>query len=584
MIGKLFRQMTNAQILSAAASTVCLMIDSIIIGRFFAVEGMSAYGISSPLIFIFTAIGMMMVNGVQVILGKLMGKGDIESANSCYVTSIIFCLGIGALCILIIFFAGNPIFMLLGAGEASETNTVFMMTRDFLRGYLLGAPFYLLNQIAIAYLQSMGNRSVLLYATIVMSVTDILMDLACVFIFHNGMFGIGLASSISFLAAFLTVLGSFLKPDCMFRFHLKDVRFSYIPSIVGNGSPVLLNQVFYTVRTFLMNHILLSIADNTAVAVFAVFNTIGNMIFSIAVGSGTVTLMLSSIFFNEEDRSSLLSLLQVMFKHVTMLLSAVILFAEILAPWLIQLFLSNDPAILTIAVPGLRIFLIGTFINCLDDVIKNFYQGIGHPVLTNVIAVLQSLGWMIPAVYLFSRLFGLTGFWVGIVAGYFFTMLTICVIVWHKFGQVSFSAEAFSYLDPNFGAKPENLIELSVRDIDETVAASQSLIGFCRQKGIEAKTATFIGLCVEEITSNIIRHGFTEKNQSYNVDVRLVLDEKKRVLRIRDNCANFDPTKYIELHQDDDPAAHIGLRMVMKMVREANYINTLGLNNLTLEF
>ena len=301
MIGKLFRQMTNAQILSAAASTVCLMIDSIIIGRFFAVEGMSAYGISSPLIFIFTAIGMMMVNGVQVILGKLMGKGDIESANSCYVTSIIFCLGIGALCILIIFFAGNPIFMLLGAGEASETNTVFMMTRDFLRGYLLGAPFYLLNQIAIAYLQSMGNRSVLLYATIVMSVTDILMDLACVFIFHNGMFGIGLASSISFLAAFLTVLGSFLKPDCMFRFHLKDVRFSYIPSIVGNGSPVLLNQVFYTVRTFLMNHILLSIADNTAVAVFAVFNTIGNMIFSIAVGSGTVTLMLSSIFFNEEQ-------------------------------------------------------------------------------------------------------------------------------------------------------------------------------------------------------------------------------------------------------------------------------------------
>lgn len=28
--------------------------------------------------------------------------------------------------------------------------------------------------------------------------------------------------------------------------------------------------------------------------------------------------------------------------------------------------------------------------------------------------------------------------------------------------------------------------------------------------------------------------------------------------------------------------AHIGLRMVMNMVKEAEYINTLGLNNLTL--
>ena len=45
---------------------------------------------------------------------------------------------------------------------------------------------------------------------------------------------------------------------------------------------------------------------------------------------------------------------------------------------------------------------------------------------------------------------------------------------------------------------------------------------------------------------------------------------------------SFDPTKYLELHRSDDPASHIGLRMVMGMTKEAFYINTLGLNNLTL--
>lgn len=61
-----------------------------------------------------------------------------------------------------------------------------------------------------------------------------------------------------------------------------------------------------------------------------------------------------------------------------------------------------------------------------------------------------------------------------------------------------------------------------------------------------------------------------------------MIEEDKRIVRIRDNCVNFDPTKYLELHRSDDPVAHIGLRMVMGMVKEANYINTLGLNNLTL--
>ena len=91
-----------------------------------------------------------------------------------------------------------------------------------------------------------------------------------------------------------------------------------------------------------------------------------------------------------------------------------------------------------------------------------------------------------------------------------------------------------------------------------------------------------IGLCVEEMTVNIIEHGFTKDKLSHNVDVRLVIEQDKRIVRIRDNCVNFDPTKYLELHQSDDPVAHIGLRMVMGMVKETNYINTLGLNNLTL--
>ena len=43
MINELFRKMAVAQIFSALSGTVCMLVDSIIIGRLLGVDSMSAY-------------------------------------------------------------------------------------------------------------------------------------------------------------------------------------------------------------------------------------------------------------------------------------------------------------------------------------------------------------------------------------------------------------------------------------------------------------------------------------------------------------------------------------------------------------
>lgn len=582
MIQKLFRQMSTAQIISAMTTTLCLLIDSIVIGRLVGVDAMSAYGIASPLLIIFAALGTMMVNGVQVQLGKAIGRGDTNGANACYSTSILQSLGLGAVWILLVYAAGNPLCTLLGAGTPSADNVVFQLTGDYLRGFMLGAPFFFLSQIMSTYLQAAGKRKLLLISVIAMTVTDVVFDLLSVFVFHSGMFGIGLASGMSYLAAFAVGLGYFLKKNCLFRFRFHSFQPQSAVGILRAGSPVLLNQVFFTVRTLVFNLLLLDLGGNLAVAAFAVFTTLCNLMYSIGVGTGSVALMLSSIFYNEEDRTSLHSLVRAMVPHTTMLIAAAVLVGELAAPWLIRLFLGADPEMLAIAVPGLRLVLIWLIPNVLCGLFKNYFQGIRRTWITNLVAFLQAIGLMLPSVWLFSRLFGLTGFWIGSVVGQFLTLLVIAILVWVKCGRMSFSAEAFSYLSPDFGAQPENCRDLTILDVETAVLASQTLCDFCREKGVDAKTAMLIGLCVEEMTVNIIEHGFTKDKLSHNVDVRLVIGEDKRIIRIRDNCVNFDPTNYLELHQSSDPAAHIGLRMVMAMVKEAIYVNTLGLNNLTL--
>ena len=84
------------------------------------------------------------------------------------------------------------------------------------------------------------------------------------------------------------------------------------------------------------------------------------------------------------------------------------------------------------------------------------------------------------------------------------------------------------------------------------------------------------------MVNNIVEHGFRADRREHSVELRILFKDKSRVIRLRDNCVNFDPVSYLKLHEDEDPTAHIGIRMVMKMVKSANYVNSLGLNNLTL--
>ena len=410
MIRKLFRQMSVTQTFSAMTTTLCLMIDSIVVGSLLGVDAMSAYGFSSPLLTIYVALGSLMINGVQVRLGQAMSRADRDASNDCYSTSIIMSLVLAAMCILLVFAAGNPLCALLGA----------------------------------------------------------------------------------------------------------------------------------------------------------------------------TTLMLSSIFYSEEDKTSLHALVKEMMIFTTEVTAAVVIIAEICSPWLLRLFLGSDPELISFAVPGLRLALLGVLPNMLSNIFKHYFLGIRKEKMTNLIAFLQGLGFNLPIVWALSRVGGLTGFWIGAVTAQAATFLAIVILCWRQYGGVSFSPAAFSFLKRDFGMNPDRFVTIAISDSPAAIAASKQLCDFCKQKGFDGATAMKIGLCVEEITMNILRHGFGRDKRAHHIEARLMLKEDRMLLRIRDDCFHFDPTKYLELHQNDDAAAHIGLRMVMRMVKEANYVNTLGLNNLTL--
>ncbi len=581
MIRKIFRQMLVAQILSAMTVMLCMLVDSIMIGRFLGVDSMSAYGLANPILLAFAAYGTMLSAGIQVMCGKTMGAGDREGTDACFSASAVMALSVALAGTLLILLFLTPVCTLLGAGTPGTADPVFDLTRDYLKGFIIGAPAFITAQIMVPFLQISGNRLRLALAVVLMTVSDIIFDLLNVFVFRGGTLGMGLASSLSYYIALAVALPYFFKKDCMFKLKLKAVTGKVCGAIVKYGVPTVINALAMVVLVFTLNKVLLSVGGKGAVASYSVISTVGNICYSFSSGAGSVALLLAAIFCSDEDRSAIHTLVRTMSTHAIVMDIAVIAAVLIAAPALVGLFL-EDPSATDMAVRGLRLFSLSLLPCSLNSTLKNYYQGISRVKLTEVISVLQNMAFPVLAALIFSRFMGTDGVWICFLFGETMTLIVICLIVWKKTGKVSASAEAFALLPDDFGVPAADTLEMSVKTLEEAAEASLKAADFCRAHGESARSSTFISLCVEEMVNNIVTHGFREGKDYQSVDIRILFKKDEKIIRIRDNCIGFDPVEYLKIHETDDPLAHIGIRMVMKMVKRANYVNSLGLNNLTL--
>ncbi len=574
--------MLVTQIVSAMTVMLCMLVDSIMIGRFLGVDSMTAYGLATPVLLVFAAFGSMLSAGIQVMCGKTMGSGDMQATNACFSVSVALAAGISFLGVAVVLLFTDPICTLLGAGQPTPDNTVFFLTRDYLRGFIIGAPAFIFAQIMVPFMQISGNRTRLVVAVAAMTLADVALDILNVFVVKQGTLGMGLASSFSYYIAFFIGVLYFFKKNCMFQFRASLVRGKTGLDLIRYGVPTVINQISLVLLVFVLNKILLEVGQNLAVAAYSVISTVGNICYCIGSGVASVALLLSSIFYSDEDRTELRSLVRTMFFYAVALDLGVIVLVLLAAPALVGLFLTEALEAKDMAILGLRFFSLSLLPCSLNTTYKNYLQGVNKTGFTQAISVMQNFAFTALFAFLLSRFLGTTGVWLAFLCGETLTFVIITVAVWKKYGKISFSAEAFSYLPASFGAADSDRFEASIASLSDVVAVSADADRFCREHGETERSSNLISLCIEEMTSNIVEHGFTKDNKEHSVDVRLLFKDGKRLIRIRDNCLNFDPLHYLELHKTDDPLAHIGIRMVMKTVKSANYVNSLGLNNLTL--
>ena len=578
MIRKLVRQMLSAQIFSALAVSLCLLIDIVVIGRFLGDTAMAAYQLANPMLLLIGAIGTLLSAGVQVACGRSLGTGSRKETNAGFSSAIAVAavVSVGFMAFVLLF--APRLARIMGAGREAA---LFDMTKGYLAGFSIGAPGCMSALVLVPFLQMAGQGNLLIIGVLAMTVSDVALDLVNVLACPNGlfgmgqMFGMGLASSLSYYAAMLITGWYFLSKKCVFRFSLKQVTSRKILELFREGTPAGFNMASSVLLVFVMNRILLSSGGDDAVAAFAPVLTLGNTANCIATGIGGVSLTLSGIFFHEEDRTALGMLIGLLRRYSVILGLCMGAVLAALASPLVSLFIPHGGPVRDMAVFGVRIFAIGMVPCSITNALKSAWQATGRVLRTEMTAVLEGALFPAAAAYLFSRLMGVRGAWLYYAVGEWVTLLFLAAMIRLRTRKSPLAGDTPLLLRKDFGVADEDLLEMDIHSMEEVTAAARQAEEFCLAHGQSERISNHISLCVEEMGANTIQHGFAKDRKHHDLSVRLLYKKDGLTLRFRDDCGAFDPVHYIP-HEGDEG---LGLRLVLAFAQDARYTYAMNLNN-----
>ncbi|MBR6028697.1 MAG: ATP-binding protein [Clostridia bacterium] len=576
MIRKLIRSMLTAQIFSALTVSLCLLIDNIIIGRFLGVGGMAAYQLSNPLLLIIGAVGSLLAAGIQVSCSRSLGQGAHEETNAGYSSGAALAGGFSLTLTAVVLLLQGPLTTALGAGTSGE---LYEQTRGYISGFILGAPAVMGALVMVPFMQLAGQSALLVAAVLTMTAADVALDLLNVLVFHGGMFGIGVASAVSYYLAFFIACGYFLSRRCVFRFSRRLVTRAKILELIRAGAPTVVGMAASVILSLSLNKLLMDVSGADAVAAFGVIGSLGGAANCITTGIGGVSLTLSGVFFNEEDRASLRETLRVLARCgvvLGLLVGALLLVAS---PALVGLFIREDGPARDMAALGLRLFAAGLIPCCINGALKNAYQATDRVRLMEVFSLMEGAVLPVLSALVFSRFLGATGVWLQFAAGETLTLLLCGLYIRRKTGRLPWQDGAALLLKEDFGVPEGDLLERDISDLTQVTETAQAAERFCLDHGQSPRTASHIALCVEEMASNTVVHGFGVDRKPHHLSVRVLKKPDRWVLRFRDDCSFFDPVHHLPADGEDA----IGLKLVRGLAEDAQYTYSLNLNNLMLK-
>lgn len=398
-----FRRYAAPGVLGMIGISCYILADTFFVAKGTGSLGLAALNIAIPAYNLMNGLGLMVGVGGATHYSICRAQGDAVEADRTFTHTLLLGLCIALLFVLTGTFGVVPLSRLLGAN--AET---LDMTAVYLRLLLCFAPFFVTNNVMIAFVRNDGEPGRAMAGMIAGSLFNIVFDWVFIFPCGLGMFGAALATGASPLVSLLVLSGHLRQPSRGFHLRRERLRPRLLPRICAPGLSSLVSELASGITLLLINLVLLRIAGNTAVAAYGVIANLALVESAIFTGLSTGVQPLISRSA-EADRRRLLRWTVTTALAISALMYVLVF---VFASPITAVFNSeHDPALAACAVPGLRIYFAGFLAACINIIAAAYFSAAGQASRGFIISLVRSIIAIPPVLFALSALLGVTGVW-----------------------------------------------------------------------------------------------------------------------------------------------------------------------------
>ncbi len=362
--------------------------DTIVVGRFAGDNALAAVGATGSLCFLMVTMFNGLAMGANVVIAKYFGAKDDEGVSKSVHTSMMLSLISGVILTIIGLIFAKPLLQMM-----STPSSIIDLSVLYLRIYFSGAIFFLVYNFGAAVLRSKGDTKRPVYYLSVSGILNIILNLVLVIVFHMGVAGVALATTISnALSSVLVVLTLFRETDAT-KLHFSKFKLDKAISIdiLKIGIPAGIQQAMFALSNLVVQSSINSFDSSVIVAGNSAASNIETFVYvGMTFSSATMTFISQNIGAGNYKAIKKIT-------AITMLLNAGVAFLLGFIVWsfgtpLLGLYTSSADSAQVISVGLVRITWVVFFLwlNAIMDVFIASLRGMGistTPTITMIICI-----------------------------------------------------------------------------------------------------------------------------------------------------------------------------------------------------
>lgn len=427
MENKLAQNFTITSLLKFTAPT-CIMLmfmslyqmtDAVFVSNFVGENALSALNIVFPIPSIIIALSIMLATGGSAIIAKNMGEGQAQKAkqNFSMIVFVGFLLGIVIMIVGVIWI--KPIIKVLGA-----TPILYAYSYDYLFILLLACPLTVLQMLFQTFFVTAGKPHLGLVSTILGGLSNIVLDYLFIVVFHMGVAGAAVATSIGYaLPAIIGLFYFFLNKKGTLYFVKPVFNRIVLLKTCTNGSSEMVTNLAIAIVTLLFNKIMLQYLGENGVAAITIVLYAQFLLTSIFMGFSNGVAPVFSYNYGNNNKAQMKKIFKMSLCIISVLSILMYIISLVFATPIISVFTSSESEVFKITYHGFFLFSISYLFTGVNIFASSMFTAFSNGKISALLSFLRTFVFLVAALLLLPEIMGVDGIWLAVPIAEFIAIL-----------------------------------------------------------------------------------------------------------------------------------------------------------------